>query len=123
MSEPVTFVGGPAFGGLIGVARDDITPPVGLYARCWGAAKHDVATGCHRPLLLTCMAFQSAPGEPPLLLISADLMYWRSREDERSVRGAILEALAIDESRVMFCLTHNHASPSLRSDDSSKPGG
>ena len=32
-----------SFHGLIGVSRVDVTPPVGIYARSWGAAKHDVA--------------------------------------------------------------------------------
>ena len=35
------------------IARCDITPPVGIYHRMWGAATHDRATGVHRPLLAT----------------------------------------------------------------------
>ncbi|MDA7628799.1 hypothetical protein N8843_09205 [Verrucomicrobia bacterium] len=27
------------FKGLIGIAREDITPPVGVYARNWGGSK------------------------------------------------------------------------------------
>jgi hypothetical protein len=34
-----------------GTARGDITPPVGIYHRMWGAATHERATGVHRPLL------------------------------------------------------------------------
>lgn len=30
-----------------GVARRDITPPVGIYHRTWGAATHERATGVH----------------------------------------------------------------------------
>ena len=41
-SRRVTFGGLPA---LLTVAREDITPPIGIYARNWGAAKHDVAEG------------------------------------------------------------------------------
>ncbi|NBX48092.1 MAG: hypothetical protein EBT22_13125, partial [Chloroflexi bacterium] len=35
----------------LGHARVDITPPVGIYHRMWGAARHDQSTGIHRPLL------------------------------------------------------------------------
>ena len=38
-----------------GLARADITPPVGIYNRMWGAALHDRATGVHRPLLATAL--------------------------------------------------------------------
>src|SRR5436190_11365445 len=79
-----------SFTGLIGVAREDITPPVGIYARSWGAAKHDVAEGIHRPLTLTCLTFQSSKNEKPLVLIAADLGWWKSKEDEWFVRSGVL---------------------------------
>ena len=112
-----------AFRGLIGVARHDITPPVGIYARSWGAATHDAAEGVHRPLTLTCATFQATKDDPPLVLIAADLGWWRSREDEWSVRGPVLGALALDESRLMMCLSHTHAGPSLQRENASRPGG
>jgi hypothetical protein len=35
----------------------DITPPAGIYHRMWGAAKHERATGVHRPLRATVAVF------------------------------------------------------------------
>lgn len=112
-----------AFTGLIGVAQEDITPPVGIYARNWGAATHEVAEGIHRPLMTTCATFQTTPDEPPLVLIGADLGWWRSSDDERFLRNGILKALALDESRLLFCLSHTHAGPSLSRDDATRSGG
>src|SRR5687768_7664886 len=43
---------------LAGVARGDITPPVGMYHRMWGAATHDRSTGVHRPLTATVLALR-----------------------------------------------------------------
>jgi len=43
-----------------GQARCDITPPVGIYHRMWGAALHDQAEGVHRPLTATALVFQAA---------------------------------------------------------------
>src|SRR5262245_54060804 len=34
-----------SFAGCIGVAREDITPPAGIYARNWGASQYDLAEG------------------------------------------------------------------------------
>lgn len=112
-----------SFSGLIGVAQEDITPPVGIYSRSWGAATHDVAEGVHRPLVLTCLTFQSAKDAPPLVLMGADLGWWKSAEDERFLRGEILNALSLEPSRLMFCLSHTHAGPSLCREDASRPGG
>src|SRR5687768_18263482 len=41
----------------------DITPPVGIYHRMWGAAKHERATGVHRPLRATVAVFTAADGQ------------------------------------------------------------
>lgn len=111
------------FRGVIGVARMDITPPIGIHARCWGAAKHDVPTGVHRPLTLTTITFERHRLDTPLVLMSADLMSWRSRDAEAAVIGKILEESRLPRENLMFCLTHTHAAPSVRREDADKPGG
>jgi hypothetical protein len=111
------------FAGRIGASRADITPPVGIYARNWGAAAHDVAEGIHRPLTLNVLTLQEGEDAPPFVLVSADLGWWRTRADETFVRGTILEELALDPARLMICLTHTHAGPSLCREDAEKPGG
>lgn len=113
----------PSFAGRIGVAQEDITPPVGIYARNWGAATHEVAEGIHRPLILTCQTFRVSPDAAPLVLIGADLGWWKSAEDERLLRQGILNALGLGPEQLMFCLSHTHAGPSLFSEDADKPGG
>jgi hypothetical protein len=111
------------FRGRIGVAREDITPPAGIFAKSWGAATHEAAEGLHRPLTLTCATFQSGVGAEPLVLIGADLGWWRSTEDEWAVRGPLLEALKLDPARLMFCLSHTHAGPGLQIENAGRPGG
>ncbi len=111
------------FSGRIGTARADITPPVGIFNRNWGAATGDVSTGIHRPLTATALALQESNGGSPLLLLSLDLGWWRTLEDEWAVRAAILNTLDIDESRVLLHLTHTHAGPGICIEDADKPGG
>jgi hypothetical protein len=111
------------FSGWIGVAREDITPPVGIYARNWGAAKEDVATGIHRPLTLTALTLQTSRKGLPLVLIAADLGWWRTVEDECFVRSGVLDTFSLDPARVMINLSHTHAGPSICREDSDKPGG
>src|SRR5437773_1367460 len=47
------------------LAWADITAPVGIYHRMWGAAKHDRATGTHRPLRATVAVFGAADAPSP----------------------------------------------------------
>ena len=112
-----------SFRGFIGVATRDITPPVGIYARNWGAAKHEVATGVHRPLTLRVLTLQNEKNGKPLVLVVLDLSWWKTREDEWFLRGALLEELKVDESRVLMSLTHTHASSSTCREDENQPGG
>src|SRR5205823_6417815 len=73
-----------------GFARADITPPVGIYHRMWGAATHDRATGVHRPLLATALWIGPAAGEigEPQLLLGLDHCIIDREEIDRFRAGA-----------------------------------
>lgn len=111
------------FAGHIGTARRDITPPIGIYNRNWGAAENDVALGIHRPLTVTAIAIKQNENAPPLALLSLDLGWWRTREDEWECRSAVIKALNVDETRVLIHLTHTHSGPSICREDRDRPGG
>ncbi len=111
------------FNGIIGVARRDITPPVGIYARQWGAALHDVAEGIHRPLCVTVLSISDHIENPPLILIALDAGWFRDTADELYIRESVLDAMNLDPSRVILNLSHTHAACSVSSSDADKPGG
>src|SRR5690606_2812556 len=91
---------------LAGVARRDITPPIGIYARNWGAARHDVAEGIHRPLTATVLAMRSGADAPPLILASIDATWWQGRHEEWQTRGAVLVELGLPPEAVMISCSH-----------------
>lgn len=105
------------------MARQDITPPVGIYARSWGASGHDVADSIHRPLTATAITFQQEPDGSPLALVSLDLGWWRRVEDEWRLRSTVLNELSLDADRLLLHFTHTHAGPSLCPAEAAKPGG
>lgn len=106
-----------------GVARRDITPPVGIYARSWGAARHDAAEGIHRPMTATVLALRGGDVDQPLILAVIDAGWWQLATDEWHVRGALIEALGVPVPNVIISCTHTHAGPSLSLADTDKPGG
>jgi len=112
----------PSFAGFIGLARQDITPPPGIYARNWGAAAHDVATGVHRPLFLTALTLQTEAQSRPLVLVDADLGWWRSLLTERRFRRRLLDELGLEEEGFIFALSHTHSAPPLSEPEPDWPG-
>ena len=67
-----------------GVATRDVTPPVGIYARSWGAATHDTAEGVHRPFAATAAVFAPLGGDgPTLALVAVDLGWFQHVPDEQ----------------------------------------
>ena len=56
-----------------GIARCDVTPPVGIYHRMWGAATHDRATGVHRPLSATAVDWRGALGVVSASSVHSDI--------------------------------------------------
>ncbi len=113
----------PSFHGLIGIAREEITPPIGIYARNWAASDHDIADEVHRPLTATAVTMRASREAEPLVLISLDLGWWRRKEDEWFIRGHLLEQLNLDPARLIIALTHTHSGPSISLGDTDKPGG
>lgn len=111
-----------SFSGHIGIAREDITPPVGIYARNWGAASHDNADSIHRSLTLTALTIAAGPTGRPLILIDADLGWWRPLDLFGRFQSRLLKELSLDRSELIFALSHTHAAPPLMECDSSLPG-
>lgn len=108
---------------LIGAAEREITPPVGIYARQWGAAQHDAAEGIHRPLTASVMTLRESAEAAPFVLCSLDAGWWQDLDDEARVRNALIDAHRLDSARVLIALSHTHAACSLCTDDADKPGG
>lgn len=113
----------PSFSGLIGVARRDITPPAGIYSRNWGAAKHDVAEGVHQPLLCTTLSVRESLDEKPCYIVAIDASWFRDPDTPRYMLSTVCDELSIEPDRVMLCLSHTHAGPSISRSERSRPGG
>ncbi len=111
-----------SFAGRIGVAREDITPPVGICHRNWGASETDTARTVHRPLTLTALTVAADQDSPPLVLVSADLGWWQTPELFSVLQQRVLSALNLDASRFLFALTHTHAGPVLADASADLPG-
>ena len=113
----------PAVAALMGVARADITPAVGIYNRNWGAAVHDAAEGIHRPLAMTVLTLQESAGAQPLVLIDTDLGWWASIEYEAKFRARLQAALDVPVERLIFAVSHTHAAPPLSEPEPGWHGG
>ncbi len=106
-----------------GVATRDVTPPVGIYARTWGAATHDVAEGIHRPFVATAAVFAPIEGDgPTLALVAVDIGWFQHPADERALRAAIRNRAELDDSSLVLNMSHTHAGPNVNSQIHGKPG-
>jgi hypothetical protein len=103
----------------IGFAQADITPPVGIYHRMWGAALHDRATGVHRPLLATAVYFEALDGSAHQLLLGLDHCILDGSE-LTNIRNRLSPRAP---EQVMVCLSHTHGSGWMSRTRSALPGG
>lgn len=113
----------PGFAGRIGVARADITPPVGVFARTWGAARSNVAVGIHRSLTLTVLTLQDAAESLPLVLVDTDLGWWGSIAFEHNFRERMLRELGLPASNYFFSCIQTHSVPPLCEPEPQWEGG
>lgn len=104
--------------------RCDITPPVGIYHRMWGAALHDRATGVHRPLEATLLWLEPAAataGEPQILL-ALDHCILDSQE-LRNIRRSIMTATKVQSENILVTMSHTHGAGWMSRSRSELPGG
>ena len=94
-----------------------MTPPVGIYHRMWGAARHDRATGVHRPLTATVVAIQSTGGERQLL-VALDHCILGTAELDR-----VLARIEARDTPITLTCSHTHAAGLLSLDRNDMPGG
>ena len=94
-----------------GVCRGDITPPVGIYHRMWGAATHDRAAGVHRPLLATLLWLEPWLGDvtQAQLIVALDHCVIDSAEMSK-LREAAAHATGLQPGQVQISLSHTHGS-------------
>ncbi|MGE5192093.1 MAG: hypothetical protein ACM3U2_06280 [Deltaproteobacteria bacterium] len=129
----------------LGVARCDITPPVGIYHRMWGAATHERATGVHRPLTATAVVFQaiaegarsggkstpagstehtrsSSRGATEQILIAVDHCLFLARE-MNALLAAVARQAQVPLERLLVVFSHTHSAGFMDGDRRQLPGG
>lgn len=110
-----------------GIARCDVTPPVGIYHRMWGAATHDRATGVHRPLTATAMVFQ-AHGKLPtsveneVIVVAVDHCLLWAREME-ALLDAVSRQTGAAKEQILVAFSHTHAGGLMGLERVGLPGG
>jgi hypothetical protein len=110
---------------FIGISRRDITPPVGIYGRMWGASSHDKTEGTHKPLYATALSIQSSLDAMPALLIAIDAASLGDLDGQEAhwIRKEVTTSLGIADSHLMLACSHTHASPWSARSRSKMPGG
>ncbi len=99
-----------------GVAVRDVTPPVGIYARSWGAATHEVAEGFHRPLIVSAAVLAPLDGAAPeLALVALDLGWFPYIPDEQALRADVLRRTGLVDGTLLINLSHTHAGANVNS--------
>src|SRR5437660_2466640 len=105
-----------------GIARCDITPPVGIYHRTWGAAAHDRATGVHRPLTATALVFGPAAGGAEQVLLAVDHCVLWARE-QAATEEAVCRQAGVAAADLTLTYSHTHAAGLMGLERTGLPGG
>ncbi len=100
----------------------DITPPPNIYHRMWGAAKHDRATGIHRPLRATVAVFAPLSGEERQIVLALDHCILGAVEHANLVAQAT-EISGVKREEMLVVFSHTHGAGLMGLDRSHLPGG
>jgi len=101
----------------VGVAKRDITPPVGI-KMCGFAARTESSTGVYHPLQATAVVIDD--GVTPVLIVGVDILGFYDRSD--AVREALSAALDLPRSAILLAGSHTHCGPHIRDFDTPRLG-
>ncbi|MSS71471.1 MAG: hypothetical protein EXS64_08270 [Candidatus Latescibacteria bacterium] len=119
----ITKIPSPTSHVRFGHARVDITPPVGIYHRLWGAARHDRSTGVHRPLCGDVMVFRPV-GDDGRTLIRVQLdLCGLVRSQHEDLAQALSETGSVPPEDITITYSHTHSSGWFVPDRLPLPGG
>ena len=93
---------------LLGVAREDITPPVG--GHLFGYSTDIFSTEVHDPLQVT--AFYLKQEQTTALMVNATICLVNTELSDR-IRREICEASKVPFGHIMLCATHTHSGPNV----------
>jgi neutral ceramidase len=103
-----------------GIARADITPPIGIAHANWGAQTHERAAGIDLPLELTALALGDGISTSVIIDIAC---CWLWGSTAAQVLASVLELTGLPEDAVRLAYTHTHSGPTGGSDQSWVTGG
>ena len=107
----------------LGHAQGDMTPPVGIYHRMWGAARHDQASGVHRPLLADVMVLESMDDSGGRIVrVQLDCVLLSNAQMDAITEG-IAGSAGVPRDRVLATHSHSHAAGLFAADRIPLPGG
>ncbi len=105
-----------------GLARCDVTPPVGIYHRMWGAATHDRSTGVHRPLTATALVFRPLAGTDEMVVVALDHCLLSAREMD-ALLTAVCGRTGLATERLVVAFSHTHGAGLMGLERAGLPGG
>jgi hypothetical protein len=108
----------------VSVGQIDVTPPIGIYHRMWGAAAHDRAESIHRPLMATMLWMIPSHNDrrQSMVIVAMDHCILDSA-DIVLIQQAVSEKLAVQANQVLVCLSHTHAAGLMSRTRRDCPGG
>jgi hypothetical protein len=118
-----TSVEAPEARCLVGLARRDVTPPVGIYHRMWGAATHDRSTGVHRSLTATALylaPIRDADAGRALVALDHCLLF---KPEADALVADVARAAGLPADRVTIFFSHTHAAGLMDPNRADLPGG